>query len=111
MLRLTAFFLSLVLALSLGLGSAAHAAESVGCIEVAAAAGIGHADGDGDQVPGDANKDYPHHHAGCHGHHIGVPVTPDAVAPASGQSMRPLPENQHAIALPTADPALRPPRA
>ena len=109
--RLTALFLSLLLVLSLGLGSAAHASEGLGCLEVSSATSIGHAEGDGDEVPADSEKGYPHHHGGCHGHHVGVPVTPDTLVLASALGVSPLPRHQSARPLALADPALRPPRA
>ena len=33
-----------------------------------------HAPGDGDEVPADADKGYPHHHASCHEHHVNTPI-------------------------------------
>ncbi|QCI78825.1 hypothetical protein E6W36_01975 [Hankyongella ginsenosidimutans] len=62
------------MALSLGLGSVAHAMELVVCVDAATALESGHVDGDGDQVPADGDKGYPHHHGGCHGHHIEAQV-------------------------------------
>jgi hypothetical protein len=111
--RLSALFLCLILALSLGLGSAARATEGDPCIEVAAAAAaeLGHSVGDADQVPADGGKGYPHHHGGCHGHCVGVPVTTDAVTPFSAASMVPLAFDQRRLARGVADPALRPPQA
>ena len=111
MRRLTFLFLSLILVLSLGLGSAVHATEGLGCVEVSSAPSIGHAEGDGDQVPADSEKGYPHHHDGCHGHHVGVQVTPDSVVLASAFRVSPLPRNQSALPFALADPALRPPQA
>lgn len=109
--RLSALFLCLMLALSLGLGSAARATEGDACIEVAAAADLGHSASDADQVPADSDKGYPHHHGGCHGHCMGVPVTTDAVATFTAASMAPLDFDQSRLARGLADPALRPPQA
>lgn len=112
MRRLSALFLCLMLALSLGLGSAARATEGDACIEVtAAAAELGHSAGDADEVPADAAKGYPHHHGGCHGHCVGVPVTTDDVTPVPAASMAPLAFDQERMARGLADPALRPPQA
>jgi hypothetical protein len=67
--------LMLVLALCTGLQiSAAHATEIVGCVELSIEASE-HAQGDGDEVPADAGKATPHHHAPCHSHHVSVPAT------------------------------------
>lgn len=97
--------------LSLGLGSVAHAIEPVACIDASAAAETGHADGDGDQVPSDSDKGYPHHHGGCHGHHVAT-----ATAKAEPTQQRDVgtpvrPNDALALATSAADPALRPPRA
>lgn len=65
--------LMLVLTLWTGLSvSAAHATE-IGCNELSAGA-EGHMAGDGDEVPGDADNPLPHHHGGCHNHHLSVPA-------------------------------------
>lgn len=108
--RLAAFCLCLMLVLSLGCGSVAHAVEGPG-VEVFAATSIGHADGDGDQVPADSEKGYLHHHGGCHGHDIGVPMTPDPVASVTGLRAIPSAWNNGPTALAPSDPALRPPQA
>ena len=89
--------LMLVLTLWTGLSvSAAHATEIVGCIELSAAAGE-HVAGDGDEVPGDADNPLPHHHGGCHNHHLNVPAV-DGIATI-------LPIGRTA---PGADPAIEP---
>ncbi len=110
MRRLSALYLCLMLALSLGFGSVAHAAEGPGA-ELSTATSIGHADGDGDQVPADSEKGYPHHHGGCHGHDLGVPVTPNRVASIAGPRATPTAWYNVPMALPHSDPALRPPQA
>lgn len=33
-----------------------------------------HVAGDCDEVPADADRNYPHCHTGCHGHHVATPV-------------------------------------
>ncbi len=108
--RLSAFFLCLMLVLSLGLGSVAHAAEGPG-VEVSVGTAIGHADGDGDQVPADSQKGYPHHHGGCHGHDIGVPMTPDPVASVTGMRIALSVWDKGPMPRAPSDPALRPPQA
>ena len=64
---LAAFFAML----SVTTGAVAHATEPMACIDTSTAVSIGHSSGDSDQVPADADKGYPHHHGGCHGHQIG----------------------------------------
>lgn len=112
MSRLVAFLLHLALALSLGFGSVAHAAEGVTSVELSAAdAALSHVDGDGDQVPADAEKGYPHHHGGCHGHHVGVPVKLTSVPQTFSAPALPRPFDHSRVARAPADPALRPPIA
>ncbi len=97
--------------LSLGTGSVAHAMEPIACIDVAAALETGHAEGDNDQVPADGDEGYPHHHGGCHGHHVATasaklePLTQDVMG-----LLNP-PRRALALAASPSDPALRPPRA
>lgn len=109
--RLSALFLCLLLALSLGLGSVAHAAEGVACVDGTEASALEHSDGDADQVQGDGDKAYPHHHGGCHGHHIGIPFMADAGAPLGRLHMAPLAWSHDPMAPVPSDPALRPPQA
>ena len=110
--RVAAFFVYLALALSLAFGSVAHATEGLPCIEVSADdSPFLHADGDGDQVPADPEKAYPHHHGGCHGHHIGVPVKLLSVEQSRIAPMLPRPFDRGRAARAPEDPALRPPIA
>ena len=109
--RLSALFLGLLLVLTLGLGSVAHASEGVSCVEATAASTLEHSDGDADQVPADADKAYPHHHGGCHGHHVGVPIAADPIDPASSLRMTALVWSNAPKAPAASDPALRPPQA
>ena len=111
MRRLLALVLCLLLASTLGLGSVAHANEPVTCVETAAALSIDHAEGDGDQVPADSEKGYPHHHGGCHGHHVGVPITSDPLQHSVDRRVQRLSWDHDRTACATADPALRPPQA
>lgn len=111
MRRLVLLILSMLLASSLGLGAAVHAAEPVTCVETSAESSVGHVDGYRDQAPADAEKGYPHHHGGCHGHHIGVPITTDAIVYNERRvSGRLFWEQVHGAGL-VSDPALRPPQA
>lgn len=111
MRRLLTIMLGLFLAASLGLGAAAHACEVAAPDHGTSMSLIAHFDGDGDQVPADADKAFPHHHANCHGHDIGVPTIRDAVR--IDLSLMPKQGIGHdlAIASHPSDPALRPPQA
>lgn len=111
MRRLLALVMCFLLASTVGLGSVAHANEPVTCIEISTASSLDHTDGDSDQVPADSEKGYPHHHGGCHGHHVGVPITSDPVQHSADRRARPLRRDNHRTAGATADPALRPPQA
>ena len=42
------------------------------CATGTEAACFSHAPGDADEAPADEHDTQPHHHGGCHGHHIGV---------------------------------------
>ena len=110
MRRLLALVLCLLLTYTLGLGSVAHANEPVTCVETSAAWSIDHADGDGDQVPADSEKGYPHHHGGCHGHHVGVPITSDPTQHSADPRVQRLRWNHDRTAGAITDPALRPPQ-
>lgn len=78
MRRLAALIGTLMLAVMLWTGTAARAADLAGCIEISAET-AGHFEGDDDQVPSDPDKGAPHHHGGCHGHHVAVPNEGDAI--------------------------------
>jgi len=109
--RLTILFACLAVFLSLGMGAAAHAMEPIVCIDANSAAEIGHADGDSDQVPADSDKGYPHHHGGCHGHHIATTMAKtEAIGVIKNASMM-RPAQVTALATAATDPALRPPQA
>lgn len=117
MRRLLAFVMCFLLASSLGLGSVAHANEPVVCIEStsevfsASALSAFHADGDNDQVPADSENAYPHHHGGCHGHHVGVPIASAPVQHSVIRNDNALTwEQKHGAGL-VGDPAIRPPQA
>lgn len=102
----------MVMCLLVGLvgGSIAHAGEVGGTGEVNSASAWLHVDGDADQVPADAEKNYPHHHNVC-GHDFAAPAKACGAAPALRVSMTPRPQAQ---SMPPATPAaslLRPPIA
>lgn len=111
MRRLLTIMLGLFLAASLGLGAAAHACEVAAPDHGTTISIIAHFDGDGDQVPADADKAFPHHHANCHGHDIGVPAIRDAVRIDLSSKQKPGFGREGAIASHQSDPALRPPQA
>ena len=108
--RLSALFLCLMLVLSLGFGSIAHATEGVRCVNVTVASSLDHSEGDADQVPSDTDKGYPHHHGGCHGHHVGVPLTAAPLSRVSGLSLTLFASNAAPRPPVSSDAALRPPR-
>ena len=109
--RLFSLFACIALVLSLGMGSMTHALEPVGCIDATQSFSGDHSAGDADQVPADAEKAYPHHHGGCHGHHVAATLdnadmalpSPSRSAPVGRQATLP-------GEAPTHD-ALRPPIA
>ena len=91
--------------------SSAHAAELTVCLDVPAATELGHADGDSDEVPADAGKGYPHHHASCSGHHLANEVS-DAVQPVlSAERSRVTGSFSRDLVSRGTGPALRPPIA
>jgi len=111
MQRLFALFACVLLVLSFGMGSMAHAMEPIGCVDSEQTAGIGHSEGDADEVSGDSDKPYPHHHGGCHGHHV-------AAYPESGDAYvlhfaNRISQSAETPSLPgrRGDAALRPPQA
>lgn len=69
---LLSFFAAMMILLSMGMGTLAHATEASICTENDSSLSIGPADGHGDLQPGDADNGLPHHHGGCHGHHVGT---------------------------------------
>ena len=89
----------------------AHATEIAGSGEASSSEMYAHVDGDGDQVPADADRSYPHHHASCHGHDVGTPFSGRMTVPTK------MAENTFdvrvfpAIASHDGEQALRPPQA
>jgi hypothetical protein len=109
--RLLAFFGCLAIVLSLAMGSVAHARESAGYVEISAQGIVTHSAGDSDELPADADKAYPHHHADCHGHQVGVATDYDTLVMMAASRVRPLSWDGRRLARGTIDPALRPPQA
>jgi hypothetical protein len=105
------FFLILILAFSVGLGSVAHAMEGPGGVDITLAAAADHADGGEQEASDGADKGYFHHHSGCHGHHIGVAVALDEIAPVGALGVNPSPWGDRLRPLSSIGPTLRPPRA
>ena len=110
MRRLVFLVGTLMLVVMLWAGTMAHATEAMQCIEVSAEA-FGHFEGDGDQVPGDPEKGVPHHHAGCHGHHVGVAAEAAAPKAAPVSSGSPGLSGEHLTSGCDPGTALRPPIA
>lgn len=109
--KLITLFLGFLLAISASGQATAHALEPFAPIVTSQAADTGHWAGDGDEVPADADKGYPHHHAGCHDHSVGFPATAERLP--LHEQLAQAPASNGATTLATADPAslLRPPRA
>ena len=111
MRRVLALVMSFLLAASLGFGGVAHASEPFACIDATSAQVFDHAQGDGDEVPADTGKDYPHHHGGCHGHHIGTPLVATSLTSTLPSRPASLSWSHDRTQGTTIDPALRPPQA
>ncbi len=109
--RMLRFLIGLALLASLGLGVAAHANEQMCIPGVEAAAVAGHVDGDADQVPADSEKGYPHHHGGCHGHHVAAPLDRVAHAAPRASAGEHMAGDSAELAMVQADSTLRPPIA
>ncbi len=68
---------------SLANGAAVHALELSSAGEVTEATQWMHSAGDHDEVPADADKNYPHHHNQCQGHDLAAPLKTRAVPKAN----------------------------
>jgi hypothetical protein len=105
------FLIGLALLASMGLGVAAHANEQMCIPGIEATAVAGHVDGDADQVPADSEKGYPHHHGGCHGHHVAAPLDRvEHATPRAGVGIH-MALASAELSMVHADSALRPPIA
>lgn len=89
----------------------AHPIDLVACMDTSTAISIGHNSSDADQVPGDAEKGYPHHHAGCHDHQVCSRVTGTMILGAFHTAKPRSLNSSRFVVLATTDPALRPPIA
>lgn len=105
-------FLTIIgLFLALGTGAMAHAKEGFGCEAAETSLSAGHVDGDSDQVPADADNGMPHHHGGCHGHHVSTDATRAPLAlPMTLSNLHGMPRTAQLSTL-IVDTALRPPIA
>ncbi len=109
MRKLVPFLACLMLVLTTWAGMA-HAAEAGG-IEMSRTEMAAHAPGDGDEVPADADKGYPHHHASCHEHHVNTPIVETTATPILAASTLPPADLSRALSGHDTEAALRPPQA
>jgi len=107
MRRLLSLLACLLLVASLCGGGIAHAAEALPVSDAGVLA-WGHSPGDADEVPADADKAAPHHHANCHGHEVSVPIELGA-APESRTSAMHHRGGTFAPSPSASLPAVRPP--
>jgi hypothetical protein len=94
-----------------GWSGVAHAAESMMCGELTQAEEATHIAGDGDEVPADADKGYPHHHAACHDHQVAAPVEGRGETAAVDRRTVFASRKAPIWRAHQSDPALRPPQA
>lgn len=111
MRRLLLLFACFGVLLSMGSGPIAHAMEPVICIDAGSPAAAAHSEGDGDEVPADADKGYPHHHAGCHGHPMAAPAEMSTANDGSVRRDRIAIGRSTALPAAAAETGLRPPQA
>ena len=110
MARLLGILIAVSLLISLGIGAAAHAGEQICLPGMEAAGAVGHTDGDADQSR-DAETGYPHHHGGCHGHHVAAPVDGASTGEPGAQLVALTAGTSRLVALAPTGAALRPPIA
>ncbi|WP_448658235.1 hypothetical protein ACPVPU_12265 [Sphingomonas sp. CJ99] len=108
--RLFGILIGVVLLFSLPMGAAAHASETICLPDVEASAAYLHADGDMNQSK-DSENGVPHHHGGCHGHHVAAPVDAGETVGLIGSSDRLSGIASALAALAAPGAALRPPIA
>ncbi|KQN89977.1 hypothetical protein ASE95_14695 [Sphingomonas sp. Leaf231] len=89
----------------------AHAAEGVACIEAPQANAAIEMAGDCDEVPADADKSYPHHHAACHGHQVATPAEASVTVALTYRWTEFASHKAPLWLAHQSDPALRPPQA
>lgn len=68
------FIVAVLMIGSLANGSAVHALELSSAGEVTDTTLWLHSAGDHDEVPADADRNYPHHHNQCQGHDVAAPL-------------------------------------
>ncbi|KQT33728.1 hypothetical protein ASG29_06900 [Sphingomonas sp. Leaf412] len=108
MRKLVPFLACLMLVLTTWAGMA-HATEAGG-VEMSRTEMAAHAPGDGDEVPADADKGYPHHHASCHEHHVNTPNVETTAAPILAASTLPPADSSRALSGHDTEADLRPPQ-
>jgi hypothetical protein len=91
--------------------SGAHAAEFTVCLDGPAPTEMGHANGDSDEVPADAGKGFPHHHASCSGHHLADEVSENYYGATSADQLAAVGKRIEGQPSGGSGPALRPPIA
>lgn len=74
MRALLTLILGVLLIGSLANGATVHALELSSAGEVTDTTLWLHSDGDHDEVPADADRNYPHHHNQCQGHDVAAPL-------------------------------------
>lgn len=111
MRRLLSLIAALFLFAGLANGAIGYAMELNGHGEVATACQSEHFGGDADEVPADADKNYPHHHNMCHGHELGAPFRLLDGPPARHRRSAPNPSPDHVLVSGPTSRALRPPIA
>ena len=109
MRKLLPFLACLMLVLTIWAGMA-HTAEAGG-VETGSAEMVAHMPGDGDEVPADADKGYPHHHANCHEHHVNTPIVRTTISPTVAAATLPPVVHSRALSGYDTEAALRPPQA
>ncbi len=114
MTALTRLFAIMALFLSLMAGSVAHGAGTIGCVpftDSATELSAAHVDRAADPASGDTERTCPHHHGGCHGHHIAAPAEGAAAVPRLASADRRIAARSWPVRDVTLDPTRRPPRA
>lgn len=108
--RVFVLFACLAMFLTLGVGSVTHAMEPIACADVGSDTQAVHSDGDRDQVPADSDTGYPHHHGGCHGHHIAAPAAKADVVSDRHVASLTRPALISGLPMVATEAALRPPQ-
>lgn len=70
-----------------------------------------HVAGDCDEVPADADKNYPHCHTSCHGHHVAAPMPTRALGRLAGMTRAYAPAAESTLTAHQVAQMLRPPQA